>query len=948
MFPFIPPMRPNGYIIENAALFDGGHLSKTLGTPTSSTTSTYSCWVNLNDLTADLSLIDGTNVAFTTWGAIFFKPTTGQIQVYTQPSGAVDYGFITSAYHRGLTGWLHVVLVQDTSNATATDRFQLYINNVRLTSFSTDYGTPTLSYSTYINSAIAHTIGKYQGNSAVAKYYLAEVYLIDGQALTPSDFGETNPDGFWIPKKYTGTYGTNGFYLDFADAANLGVDVQAGGTSSEAEEVFLTHFDGSDAATSATDVSWNGATITFVANAQLDTAQQKFGTASLLLDGTGDYVSFPDNDLYYIGTKDFTVDAWVRFNTTAAGAIMAQWTGTGSQRSWEFVVTSSAVTFYTSTNGSAWNLRVTESWSPSTDTWYHVAAERTGGSIYVYVDGTMLGSGTANTEDFFNATIAPSIGAVNSGGANNFDGWIDEPRLVIGTGRYGGSGFTPETTAYSDHATGNHWTVNGTITQVSRTPTDSVAKGTANYATGNPLDKDAGVSLSNGNRTFSSSTNADDLRCSFSVTEGKWSFEFEASSLAGLMQVGWADTTVTLENSYANGINYRTSGHSYTDGTADAGYGATWGISTRMRCEFDADTGTMEFFKANVSQGTKSITMGGRRFTPFVRFGTGTNTGRFYFAEDEWTDTPTAGFKSLSSANVTRNQTGVLADVFVTTLDTEANIVASVAAAHSFSTSVTAYKNRDAVETWAWRFSHDASNEHAVSTTDTYQAVRTLAGSNNWVAYTINGDNTKNIDIGAQAHTNGAGDTVVTHNLGATNAVMLFPRANGDVYYYHPHLTAGKLVKVNGSAAEAASTRIKSVTTNAFTIESAAPTDTYDYIVLGESDFLKLWTNIGNGNADGPFVNLNGSPKCTMERGTNIANIFVYDTTRSPNNVVDTRLQLSQDNAESSVGDRLRDLLSNGFKHRSTDVDVNGSGQVKIGVAFVEPEPLGAAQLRAK
>jgi hypothetical protein len=69
-------------------------------------------------------------------------------------------------------------------------------------------------------------IGQKLDQSSFYDGYLAEFYQIDGQALSPTDFGEFDEDsGIWKPIRYTGSYGTNGFHLDFADSSSLGNDV---------------------------------------------------------------------------------------------------------------------------------------------------------------------------------------------------------------------------------------------------------------------------------------------------------------------------------------------------------------------------------------------------------------------------------------------------------------------------------------------------------------------------------------------------------------------------------------------------------------------------------------------------------------------------------------------------------------------------------------------------
>jgi hypothetical protein len=92
---------------------------------------------------------------------------------------------------------------------------EVYVNGILHISFSS-------AAQTNVNSTVAHVIGR-QSNTA-SEYldgYLSEINFIDGQALTPSAFGETNTDGVWVPKKYSGTYGTNGFHLDFKNGTSI-------------------------------------------------------------------------------------------------------------------------------------------------------------------------------------------------------------------------------------------------------------------------------------------------------------------------------------------------------------------------------------------------------------------------------------------------------------------------------------------------------------------------------------------------------------------------------------------------------------------------------------------------------------------------------------------------------------------------------------------------------
>jgi hypothetical protein len=146
---------------------------------------------------------------------------TNQIRLVNAVS-ATNYGEIyTTAVYRDPSAWYHVVVVINTTNATAANRAIIYINGVQATA---TIGTTFVSSSdTWINSANAQYISRQSYSPQdYLDGYLAEVNFIDGQALTPSSFGSTNSlTGVWQPARYTGSYGTNGFYLPFTDNSAL-------------------------------------------------------------------------------------------------------------------------------------------------------------------------------------------------------------------------------------------------------------------------------------------------------------------------------------------------------------------------------------------------------------------------------------------------------------------------------------------------------------------------------------------------------------------------------------------------------------------------------------------------------------------------------------------------------------------------------------------------------
>ncbi len=221
------------YQIERSLRFNSGdsaYLNRTPATLTNTTTNTFSAWVKRSGFANTLSLWAAG--AGSSNNAAFYFDSSDRINVAQNPgSGTTVYRTSTQAF-RDTSAWYHIVLVLDTNNSTAQNRIRIYVNNDEITTWTTN--TTVSSGATFYwnsNSAV-HAIGANYNSSALQYFpgYITEINFIDGQALTPSSFGEIDLEtGAWIPKKYRGSFGTNGFYLDFADnsgvtATTLGKD----------------------------------------------------------------------------------------------------------------------------------------------------------------------------------------------------------------------------------------------------------------------------------------------------------------------------------------------------------------------------------------------------------------------------------------------------------------------------------------------------------------------------------------------------------------------------------------------------------------------------------------------------------------------------------------------------------------------------------------------------
>jgi hypothetical protein len=214
-----------GYEIDNSLRFNSGssdYLSKTFGSNGSLTTWTLSFWVKRSTL----------SVSQATFSSDVDSDNTDLM--YFQSSDKFDWWEYTTGYNarkvtnqlfRDISAWYNIVCVWDTSNATSTDRQRIYVNGERITSFSTNV-EPALNEASRFNSTVPFEVGRSSsGSSGYFSGYMSDINFIDGQALDPTSFGEFDEDsGIWKPIAYEGTYGTNGFYLEFKDSSALGDD----------------------------------------------------------------------------------------------------------------------------------------------------------------------------------------------------------------------------------------------------------------------------------------------------------------------------------------------------------------------------------------------------------------------------------------------------------------------------------------------------------------------------------------------------------------------------------------------------------------------------------------------------------------------------------------------------------------------------------------------------
>jgi len=230
VFPVVGGNESKGYDVENSLRFNDGdsaYLSRTPSTPTSNDIGTFSFWfkkTNISDLVNIVGAYDGSaNNSF-------------DIQFHSDDRLRIRFGNTalhetsTSQLFRDPSAWYHVLFAIDTTQATDSNRIKFYVNGTQITDFNaTSY--PNQNVDCLLLTGNSHKIGTtYNAGGNMLDGYLSEVYLIDGQALSPTDFGEFDDNGVWIPKKYTGTFGNNGYFLEFkqtgtsANSSGIGAD----------------------------------------------------------------------------------------------------------------------------------------------------------------------------------------------------------------------------------------------------------------------------------------------------------------------------------------------------------------------------------------------------------------------------------------------------------------------------------------------------------------------------------------------------------------------------------------------------------------------------------------------------------------------------------------------------------------------------------------------------
>jgi hypothetical protein len=957
------------------------YLNRTPTLAGNRTTWTWSAWVKRGAVGTTGRFISVGTAASDQFGFL----STDTFQFVTD---STSQNLVTTQVFRDPSAWYHIVVVNDTTQATASNRVKLYVNGNQVTAFSTAT-YPAQNSTGTINSVSEHNIGRrLQTAGEYFDGYMTDINFIDGQALEPYYFGNNDANGVWKPILYKGTYGTNGFYLPFG-SSNFSLPISP---------------------TSGTGFA---------------TYAGKFVSGS-----TGTQANLPNNATNLaIGSGDFTVEGWVNTTTNGRGSLI----GIGAVNTagslwfgWENDTTSYIRFGATDVISSGLSL--------SSAGWVHIALTRSGSTVRLYKNGSLVTSGTSSTN--LNLTDVSAIGGYGASTPSSYtlEGFISNLRLVVGTALYTGSTYTIPTSAltavsgtqlltlqnstlidnsannytmtavipFALDASGNtnYWqmvnmnvsTAGTTYDAMTDVPTNTSAT-VANYCVINPIASAVADTYSQANLKWTKVNNSTNSSAvgSIAISSGKWYWEGTVAAVGGsnlTIGIGNTDTNfVSLDSNL--GMTGSTTSYAYNGGTGpykqnnntQTSYGATYTANDVIGVAFDADAGTITFYKNNVSQGTAYTGITGTYYPACG--GRFTNDSWYMnFGQRPFSYTPPSGFVALNTFNLPTptilqgnkymdatlftatsgaqsivNQGQFKPDLVWTKSRSNAQdhyVVDSVRGGSSLlRANTTAAENTSAV--WISSFnSNGFSTDSASLVTPGYTYVgwqwqagqgSTSSNTSGSITSTVSVNTTAGFSVVTFNSTSASGTSTIGHGLGVTPAMLIMKDRTSaygwDVWTKGLGAITNSLILSSTAAVSTTRQPFGSVspTSSVFTFNNAFYAAASDNIVVYAwaeiAGFSKFGSYTGNGSADGPFVYTGFRPKYVMIKRTDgVGPWYVLDSVRNTYNVMNLYVEAQDSAAEATF--TFWDFVSNGFKLRTSTTNINGSSQSFIYMAFAE------------
>ena len=202
------------------------YLSSNTGTATNAKKFTYSVWLKRSKISSEQRFYQGYKDSNNRAYAVFLS--NDKLRVYNMTASNIELYWDSTRVFRDINAWYHIVLSADSTQAAQADRFKVYVNGVEETDFTKSYNPgQNIDWGNQLaqtNSDL--TISGTESQTQLFEGYMSHAAFVDGTALTPTSFGETeSTSGIWKFKSPSGiTWGNNGYHLKFENSANLGLD----------------------------------------------------------------------------------------------------------------------------------------------------------------------------------------------------------------------------------------------------------------------------------------------------------------------------------------------------------------------------------------------------------------------------------------------------------------------------------------------------------------------------------------------------------------------------------------------------------------------------------------------------------------------------------------------------------------------------------------------------
>ena len=867
--------------------FASAYLHRTPSSAGNLRTHTFAAWVKRSSLGGRQTLFR-TNTSEMHYS--FAESAQGNENAFFCYGGGGAVYLVSEPVFRDPGAFFHLCVAWDTTQSTSTDRLKLYINGVQQTNWKT--GTfPGQNFEGGLNKANKHGLGANSSGGEPFSGNLADVYFIDGSALSPVDnFIELDSNGVYQAKTYSGTFGTNGFHLPFSDATSTTtIAADNSGNTNDFTAVSInvgaTNYSGSVTDTASPSGS------SMIIKAVGDTVTGTFNAGG----GTGGNIN------YYKSTNGYN---WTRLETS-----------TGES--------SSFTAKYLSMGGGSNNSRQFTATSGSFE--YSIAGST---SLDSSASTVAVGQGqlfdNRNLDTLFDSPKNGDQSDTGAGGEVSGNYCVLNPLAISGTLSNGGlEGQCP--VGSSQHATFAIPASGKYYFEAQMTNSGILNFGLAAI-------RPAGHIYQNPNSVLYSTSGVKNVNA---VTDQSYGASWTSGDIIGCA----CDADAGTITFYKNGASQGALSHQIADlfpSFGNGGVATNYAVNFGQRAfAFPAPSNHKPLCSTLLP--TPTIANSSAYFNAVLY--TGNNTARSITGVGHSPDWVWIKDRSSSYHIHTDILRGVGKQLYSNTTDTEASNTDRLTSFDSDGFSIAANTASGGVNTnnapyvaWCW----DAGSS-TVSNTDgditTSLRANTTAG---FSIATYSGSGTNGHRIG--------------HGLGVEPDFCIIKARNksDDWRIYHSGLGTGKTPALNSSNAASTGANWQSIssTTLGLQNDSAINGSGYNYVafffaaVAGYSAVGGPYT--GTGDTSGPFQYCGFRPrwimiKSSVNGATNNGNDWtIFDTARAPYNETDAFLEANTTSAEQTGGNDQIDILSNGFKPRQGNTQTNHQSNQYFWIAFAE------------